>query len=1056
MSANIQFISAGAGSGKTHRLTEELKGLLLKGDVQPSGVIATTFTRLAASELRERVRQALLENGNQTQAARMGQALIGTVNGVCGELLLRFAFEAGLSPDQKVLEEEEAVRLFGESLETVLTDQTERIRELNALSRRLGLIENQQPEWRKEVMQVANTARANNMSPDEIRNWGQSSADSLLEWFRKPIDKNRDLDFELLGAVNTALGAIDLELDSTKGTARYVQLLKGVQVALSHHRLTWTEWVKLSKAAPTKKSALAAEPVQIIAGDFEKHPLLHEDNSRFCVEIFQLAADSINAYQSAKAKQGLLDFVDQEQRLYLLLENEHVQTTLRDELQVLLVDEFQDTSPIQLALFMKLAGLADRVIWVGDLKQAIYGFRGSDPELMKATLKTIMSMGGDTDVLPYSWRSRPALVNYVNQIFVPAFSDIMPVDQITLEPKRKELSDAAAVEFWRLQGSNIGKRGRDLADGIRQLLSESTQVVDKATDVLRPMHYGDIAILCRTNDNLKSVAGACAEAGIPVAFRRPGLLSTPEGALAMACLRRLTDPRDTLASAEIRTLTLEQSPADWLPGRLAFLQSDAPAWQWGEVGDDALPSLQRLAEARSQLTLMSPTEGLALALLKGNVRRTAITWGPDSNHTQHRLRNLDLMLEYAAAYEGHCNTRNLAATLPGLILWFNQLRARDEDWQAETGDGRAVTLVTHHRAKGLEWPVVIALGLESDLRTRLWGLTVIPRDEGINVEAPLADRRLQYWPWPFAAQKKGISVAERIETDEIGIRAHANAVEETRRLLYVSLTRARDLLIIPLGVKKQGGEWLDTLGADWMLPQSDQLELPNGDQIPSRCRELEAPDAWEVIDTARDPAWVASMPVGEPMLPRDLSPSSAEPVENVVIGEPVDLGERIRLDGLDDVTGLGLVMHSLIAAEIQMPDDDHATRTKRQLDEWGFGESVDSQAALAAARRFIDWITENLQPTAWLPEHPVTRVLASGQVVSGFIDLLLETKNGWVIIDHKATPKPRNEWKEIAHGYSGQLLAYKQAIEAATNQPVIQTWLHFPVGGGLIKLEAAA
>ena len=192
------------------------------------------------------------------------------------------------------------------------------------------------------------------------------------------------------------------------------------------------------------------------------------------------------------------------------------------------------------------------------------------------------------------------------------------------------------------------------------------------------------------------------------------------------------------------------------------------------------------------------------------------------------------------------------------------------------------------------------------------------------------------------------------------------------------------------------------------------------------------------------------------MLPRNLSPSSAELVENVVIGDPVDLGERIRLDGVDEVTRLGLVMHSLIAAEIQMPDDDHAIRTNRQLNEWGFGESVDAQVVLDAVQKFIRWVNENLQPTAWLPEHPVTQVLESGQVVSGFIDLLLQTKDGWLIIDHKATPRPRNEWKEIARVHSGQLLAYKQAIEAATDQPVIQTWLHFPIGGGLIELKPTA
>ena len=86
MSKHIRFISAGAGSGKTYRITEELQAMLADGSVSPSGVIATTFTRLAATELRERVRQKLIEDGNAAQAAQMGQALIGTVNGVCGEL----------------------------------------------------------------------------------------------------------------------------------------------------------------------------------------------------------------------------------------------------------------------------------------------------------------------------------------------------------------------------------------------------------------------------------------------------------------------------------------------------------------------------------------------------------------------------------------------------------------------------------------------------------------------------------------------------------------------------------------------------------------------------------------------------------------------------------------------------------------------------------------------------------------------------------------------------------------------------------------------------------
>ena len=103
MSARIRFISAGAGSGKTTALAALLHQALAAGHVQPGGVIATTFTNRAASELRERVRSHLIKQGAFALATAMGSARIGTVNSVCGTLLQRFAFEAGLSTEQRVL-----------------------------------------------------------------------------------------------------------------------------------------------------------------------------------------------------------------------------------------------------------------------------------------------------------------------------------------------------------------------------------------------------------------------------------------------------------------------------------------------------------------------------------------------------------------------------------------------------------------------------------------------------------------------------------------------------------------------------------------------------------------------------------------------------------------------------------------------------------------------------------------------------------------------------------------------------------------------------------------
>ena len=294
MSQHIRFISAGAGSGKTYRITQDLQAMLAGDDVRPSGVIATTFTRLAATELRERVRQKLLSDGYTELAAQMGQALIGTVNGVCGELLVRFAFEAGLSPDQKVLEEEQGNRLFGAALEALLAEEPGRIPKLNAMAHRLGIVEERSPNWRKEVMEVASAARANNMSPDQIRGWTSISTDSLLSHFAPPYASDRDLNSELLNAVSHAIANVDFEDDQTKGTANFIRLLRGAQAALQQNRLSWAEWVKLSKARPTKKSEHLAEAIQIIAGDFEKHPGLQKDIREFCSEIFDLAARSVD------------------------------------------------------------------------------------------------------------------------------------------------------------------------------------------------------------------------------------------------------------------------------------------------------------------------------------------------------------------------------------------------------------------------------------------------------------------------------------------------------------------------------------------------------------------------------------------------------------------------------------------------------------------------------------------------------------------------------------------------------------------------------------------
>jgi len=201
MKGQITFISAGAGSGKTHRLTELLHHELTSGSVRPAGVMATTFTKRAAAELRERVRGHLLKQGNFALANSMGQARIGTVNSVCGQLIARFAFEAGIATEQQVLEEAQSGILLGRAIDAVLDGPS--MQRLLGLVRRLGL----EDDWKDALQLLVNQIRSNDIPLGRVPGFAQLNADDLLSHF--PTPSRQDLSLDLLKAIRVALPTIE-------------------------------------------------------------------------------------------------------------------------------------------------------------------------------------------------------------------------------------------------------------------------------------------------------------------------------------------------------------------------------------------------------------------------------------------------------------------------------------------------------------------------------------------------------------------------------------------------------------------------------------------------------------------------------------------------------------------------------------------------------------------------------------------------------------------------------------------------------------------------------
>ena len=1056
MQRHITFISAGAGSGKTYRLSADLEQRLTgKTPLKPSGVIGTTFTKLAAGELRERVRRRLNERGFSQLANQMDQALLGTVNSVCGQLLSRFAFEAGLSPTLKVIEETEAAQLFNLALEQVLTVET--VQTMNALAQRLGLVEDrtQQVNWKEDIRKIVNTARSNNQSEAQIKSSGSASADALLVFLPKPSTKDLDtaLDTAVTKAIPSISKAIEQGLDTTKATKDYLALLQDVVTPIKHQNLAWSNWVKLSKAAPAKKSIPLCEAVQQVAATVEQHPRLKTDICQYCEHIFTLAAAALAQFQNTKKSRGLIDYTDQEHLLYEALDQPDIKNVLRDDLDLLLVDEFQDTSPIQLALFLRLATLAKQVIWVGDVKQAIYGFRGSDPELMQAILHHLETNGGRTEILPTSWRSRSELVSYVNEVFVPAFADILPKVRVALRPKPKSVKHPqSAVEHWHTPGRNKEDRALAVAKGLQEFIAGSYLLQDKESSQLRNANYGDVAILCRTHDNLATLAKALAAFQIPVSRSQTGLLQTPEAALVLAAIRYLVDPSDTLATAEIICLTQGQAPETWLQARLDYLATDAKPSQWGE----SVPLLQALASQRVRLQYLTPLEIMSQAMHSADIRRVILHWQSDTEQAKQRLLNLEQLLVFAETYEHQCANEGRVATITGLLLWLQQLAKDAGDTQAVNAGTQAVQLLTHHGAKGLEWPVVIAMDLDANIRNNLWGLTVEADNSKLDITNPLQSRSLRYWLWPFGKQANGIPFKDNVEQSAYGKAAQRRALAEAKRLLYVSLTRPRDCLILPL--QHTDGEWLQCLNADWMLPLQDAktLKLPLSEEnIPVAFKLLTQPEAPKIATTqVTMPHWFVNIPPTQSKPPANISPSLRPPTQ-ANISETIILGDRITLKDTPDMARLGEAIHALIATYlINTPKNPKNPKklAEQVLTSYAVTAHISIDDALLCVTRFENFIKKNLSARAIKVEYPVTYRLPNGQVASGWIDALVETEQGYIIIDHKSNPQAKSEWKTIAMKYSGQLALYKEAVEAITQKPVIGCWIHFAVTGGILKL----
>jgi ATP-dependent helicase/nuclease subunit A len=1062
-----RIVTASAGTGKTTHLARVMSEAVGESAARPEAIFATTFTKQAAAELFNRARTRLLLNGQGPQAQALLTARIGTVNSVCGSLVTDFALELGLSPELRVLDEPGADLALKRALASVVTEEvSEKLQSFNQKF-------DSQFNWHYEIQRLIEAARANDLDAEHLSASAERSVASLDECLGPVEGAAANMDDGLLSAIAETLSAIDMKTDTTKGTKEYCDFLVECRRDLQNGRLRWGNWAKLGNEVPTNKSRQHAAPVRAAAERHLAHPRLREEMHDLIRLMFGVAARGLAAYADLKKEQGLLDFVDQEVLALRLLTQPAIVEALKDELDLVLVDEFQDTSPLQLTIFLKLAELAKQSVWVGDAKQAIYGFRGTDPALMDAAIESLSNPSRDPDLvaaamdtlagrspvetLSESYRSRPALVDLTNAIFSVAFArqQGMSKKHVKVAPTRIESPELGpAVSHWPL--SSQGRMNKEVlaqavAAGTRDLLATLPGVWDRDTDRNRPAVARDIAILCRTNDQCLHVSEALGQLGIASVVARVGLLRSAEVQVIVAGLRLWVDPQDWLAAATlVRILEHADDAAAF------FEKVFHPNGRENMAGNSIVSEVLAAREGAKDLDILGALDALIGTL---NLQRLCAGWGDSIQRTA----NLDALRATAVRY---CDERTAGRDAPSLVGFLRYLEGLGEEgiWGAprtdkiaRVGSESAITVSTWHAAKGLEWPIVILFGLESVREPAAYGVHVLSDRTAFNLDDPLGGRWIHFWPNPYTTANQKGPVKDKYAQSRAHHHVANQSQREALRVLYVGWTRARDRLILAAEQGKLLKGLLGTLTKIEPGLIGDPGSAANGlvdATWAGHNFKLQVAAASPVQASAVRPQ-PGTVRVGRPLTthaPASCAPSSS-PERTSRLKEPVRLGEPLKVRQPVDVVSLGQAVHDFLAADNQPRSDEHRIEMATGLlRRYRVPRGLEAADLIEAGNRLWRWVAATFGDDCVVrTEWPVGLRLDNGTRVLGTADLLVEARDAWAIIDHKSYSLAAAATN--AGALAGQLGCYADALAKARPNASVSLWVHLPIDGAVVQVE---
>ncbi|MCC5986516.1 MAG: UvrD-helicase domain-containing protein [Pararhodobacter sp.] len=1005
MNEMLTIVPAGAGSGKTFRIKSDLTEWVRGQLVGPERILAVTFTEAAAAELRGRIRASLLAEGMIEAALAVEQAYVSTIHGLGLRILCEHAFAAGASPQPRALAEAKRDLL---------------IRQAMAHATALDAVKADLPRFGYSSSFVSNASLEDSFrgkilgTIDLLRGLGDSGSDPKL--IEPAIERLRDiygpvvndpapLEARLTTAIKALLAAFpnDLTPHATSDTARraFAKDFKSLKRALrpGELRRDWTLWKALSELRQSKRGAptpdgydeLSGEVI-VAAADIAMHPGPLDDACAHLTALVHGAQQVMSIYAEMKREAGVIDYADMICDAERLLRTRpEILDALLSEVDCVIIDEFQDTNPVQFALLWRIAQSAKRVLIVGDTKQSIMGFQGADPRLSEALEKQNPQAASP---LTGNWRSEPRLMTMVNAISRGLFGE----GYVALAPQRPETGQIFA-EVLRVSEGRQSQKSRPeehVAARVADILAAREPVVERESEpgnpVMRPVEPRDIALLCPTHTMAARYAGALERQGVAVRISAQGWLDSPPVMAARNALAFAVDPTDRHAALALLTLGPSAMPLQQAMTALADGELEACA---------ALAGLRELAECAPAM----PLESLLPQMLDTAGILDWATRLPDAAQAHADLMRLHA--EVAEFVEAHRDFKAAAgfhgAGAQVFLGWLEARRTeRDFDRHPDPGQsqGQGVEIVTWHASKGREWPITVVVGLDNKIGERPGTLRAEFTDFS-DLGAILERARLIWTPDLALKEKKDIFLADRREASEA----------DARRLLYVALTRARDRLVLewPYFALKKLGEGEGPANHAEMLVLEAGLEPDAGclkvgeARFPARSLicSAEPPEVPECAETGDDQPRLAfgqprPAPEGERtpwrIRPSQIAPDTAREIKTRLVRLDIP-DQAITLTGTASERGSAL--HKALRVLLMRPD-----LRPRLVRATGLDEAM-LDALQEHARALRNWLTEEGY-TRIDCEVPIQERDANGAEFNGIIDLLAEGNGKWLILDHKS------------------------------------------------------